>query len=95
MALTWRLAEEVRTIEGLDLVLPPTLNILGIKSTIFDIQLVHDELKERGWAPSLFPDHVTVVVMPHMTSQHVRDFVEDLRITSRVRGSIVRESVGV
>ena len=95
MALTWRLAEEVGTIEGLDLVLPPTLNMLGIKSTIFDIQLVHDELKERGWAPSLFPDHVTVVVMPHITSQHVRDFVEDLRITSRVRGSIVRESVGV
>jgi tyrosine decarboxylase/aspartate 1-decarboxylase len=96
MTLTGRLAEEVRKIEGLDLVLPPTLNMLGIKSTISKIQFVHDELKEMEWAPSLLHDHITAVVMPHITSQHVRDFVEDLRMTtSGGASSMLRKRIGI
>ena len=45
MRLTWKLAEEIREIKGLDIVTEPTLNIVGIKSKGFDIRQVGNELR--------------------------------------------------
>jgi len=79
MRLTWKLAEEVREIKGLDIVTEPTLNIVGIKSEGFDVRQLAKELRVRNWAVSLFPSHIRIVVMPHIQKQHVERFLSDLK----------------
>lgn len=79
MKLTWRLAEGVRQINGISLVTQPTINIVGIKSDVIDIQLIARELRRRGWAISLFPDYIRIVIMPHIKLLHIESFLEDLK----------------
>jgi tyrosine decarboxylase/aspartate 1-decarboxylase len=78
MRLTWKLAEEIQRIEGLGIVIPPTMNIVGLKSEIFDIRRIAQELRLRKWAVSLFPNHIRIVSMPHVQEQHIESFLEDL-----------------
>jgi len=86
MRLTWKLAEEIREIKGLDIVTEPTLNIVGIKSEGFDIRQVAKELRVRNWAVSLFPSHIRIVVMPHIQKQHIERFLSDLKDISNKLG---------
>jgi len=79
MRLTWKLVEEIRGIEGLDIVTKPTMNVVGLKSEVFDIRQLARELRHRGWAISVFPKHIRIVVMPHLRKEHVKSFIEDLR----------------
>lgn len=80
MRLTWRLTEEIRQIRGLDIMVEPTTNVVGIKSDATDVRHVARELRSRGWAVSLFPRHIRIVVMPHVREEHLESFVEDLRM---------------
>ncbi len=79
MKLTWMLAEEVREIYGVSLVTKPTINIVGIKSDVTDVQLITKELRKKGLAISLFPHHIRIVIMPHTKPSHVKAFLDDLR----------------
>jgi tyrosine decarboxylase/aspartate 1-decarboxylase len=79
MRLTWQLAKEIPTIGGLSLMTKPTMNVIGITSQTLDVRLVAQELRRRGWAVSLFPKHVRIVVMPHVKKRHIDDFLKDLR----------------
>ena len=79
MDLTWKLAMEIPKIKGFSLVTKPTLNIIGLKSDSFSIRQVAYELRLRGWAVSLFPKHIRIVVMPHIRERHIEMFMEDLR----------------
>jgi tyrosine decarboxylase/aspartate 1-decarboxylase len=79
MRLTWKLVGEIRGIEGLDIVTEPTMNVVGLKSEVFDIRELARKLRHRGWAISVFPKHIRIVVMPHLREKHVKSFVEDLR----------------
>jgi len=79
MRLTWKLAREIQNINGLDIVTEPTMNIVGRKSGIFDIRRIAQELRLRKWAVSLFPNHIRIVVMPHVKWQHIEEFLEDLK----------------
>jgi len=79
MYLTRKLAEEIPKINGLDVVTEPTMNIVGLKSEVFDIRQIARELRLRKWAVSLFPEHVRIVVMPHIRKQHIEKFLEDLK----------------
>ena len=79
MDLTWKLAMEIPKIKGFSLVTKPTLNIIGLKSDSFSIRQVAYELRLRGWAVSLFPKHIRIVVMPHIRERHIEMFLEDLR----------------
>jgi len=79
MRLTWKLAVEIQKINGLDIMTEPTMNIVGIKSEIFDICRIAKELRLRKWAVSLFPNHIRIVVMPHVKKEHIRKFLEDLK----------------
>ena len=81
LRLTRRLVEGVQRIDGLDVVTEPTLNVVGIKSVQTDIQLIFQELKKRGWAVSLFPDYLRIVVMPHTKPSHIKDLLADLQKT--------------
>jgi tyrosine decarboxylase/aspartate 1-decarboxylase len=87
MRLTLRLAEEIPKIRGMAVVTEPSMNVVGLKSDRFDIHMIAQELRRRGWAVSLFPSHIRLVVMPHVHEDHVEEFLGDLdRITKRLRG---------
>ena len=79
MRLTWKLAREIQKINGLDIITEPSMNIVGIKSEVFDIHRIAKELRLRKWAVSLFPNHIRIVVMPHVQKQHIEEFLEDLK----------------
>jgi len=87
MKLTRELTEGISQINGVSLVTQPTMNIIGVKSCIIDIRLVAQKLRERGWAISIFPNYIRIVIMPHTKSSHIDSFLKDL-------GSIVRELIG-
>ena len=78
MKLTLKLAEEVERIDGVNTVTQPTMNIVGIKSDAVDIKLIARGLRNKGWAISLFPNHIRIVVMPHVEPLHVEKFLNDL-----------------
>jgi len=79
MSLTRKLAGEIQEINGLDIVIEPAMNIVGIKSAVFDIRRIAKELRLRKWAVSLFPNHIRIVVMPHVQKQHIEQFLKDLK----------------
>jgi len=86
LGLTWKLVEGIRRIDGLDIVAEPTMNVVGVKSDTVDVSLVFRELRKRGWAVSLFPDYLRIVVMPHTKPSHIKRFLEDLqRILENLR----------
>jgi tyrosine decarboxylase/aspartate 1-decarboxylase len=87
MRLTLRLAKEIPKIKGMSTVAEPSMNVLGLKSDRFDIHRIAQELRHKGWAVSLFPGHIRVVVMPHVHEDHVEKFLGDLdHITNQLRG---------
>jgi len=87
MRLTSKLVEGIRRINGVNLKTRPTLNIVGITSNEFDIELVAEELRRMGWAVSLFPSYIRVVIMPHVEPSHIQHFLQDLKETvEKLRG---------
>ncbi|MEM3731805.1 MAG: tyrosine decarboxylase MfnA [Candidatus Bathyarchaeia archaeon] len=96
MRLTRRLVNEIRSIDGFDIVTEPTMNVVGLKSDAFNIRMVAQELRHRGWAISLFPSHIRIVVMPHVRWKHIKLFIEDLKETAKkLKGCITREMLAV
>ena len=79
MNLTQRLAEEIPRIEGLAIVMKPVLNVVGLRSEVIDVRLLAKELRAKRWAVSLFPNHIRIVVMPHVKEEHVEEFLRDLK----------------
>ena len=79
LRLTWKLVKGIRLIDGLDLVTEPTLNVVGIKSDTIDVRLIFQELRKLGWAVSLFPSFIRIVIMPHTKPSHIRNLLEDLK----------------
>jgi tyrosine decarboxylase/aspartate 1-decarboxylase len=64
--------------EGVELTIPPTLNIVGIKSKEYSIRSIWKKLKERRWAVGGLKDSLRIVVMPHIQREHIDAFLEDL-----------------
>ena len=79
LGLTWKLVEGIQRIDGLDVVTEPTMNVVGVKSGTVDIRSVFQELRKRGWAVSLFPDYLRIVIMPHTKPLHIKSLLEDLQ----------------
>jgi len=79
MNLTWKLAEGIENMDRVSLVTKPVMNIVGIKSNDTDIHLLAEKLREKGWAVSLFPNHIRIAVMPHIKLAHVQSFLKDLK----------------
>jgi tyrosine decarboxylase/aspartate 1-decarboxylase len=86
LRLTWKLVEGIQQIDGVNIVTQPAINVVGIKSDIMDVWLIAQELRKRGWAVSLFPSHIRIVVMPHVKPSHIKNFLEDLeKITEELK----------
>ena len=81
MELTHRLAEGIAAIEGVQLVMDPVMNIVGITSNQIDIGLLERRLREKKWAVARFSHHLRIVVMPHVKAVHIESFLEDLKCT--------------
>jgi tyrosine decarboxylase/aspartate 1-decarboxylase len=87
MRLTLKLAEDIPKIEGLDMVAEPTMNVVGLKSDVFDIRRIAGELRAKKWAVSLFPRHIRIVIGPHVKERHVERFLQDLKkVADELRG---------
>ena len=86
MHLTRKLAEEIPDIRGLDIMIEPTMNVVGLTSKTLNVQQIAQELRQKGWAVALFPKHVRIVVMPHVRKPHVDSFLEDLKNVVRKLG---------
>jgi len=87
MKLTLELAKGIEEIEAISLVTRPTMNMVGIKSEDFNVELLAQELRKRGWAIALFPGYIRIVVMPHIKSFHIQAFLEDLKdIVKKLKG---------
>lgn len=84
MSLTDKLAEQIRRIDGVDLMVRPVTNVLGIKSDVIQVRQIAQKLRERGWAVSLFPHHIRIVVMPHISVEHIEDFLDDLEAVTKM-----------
>jgi tyrosine decarboxylase/aspartate 1-decarboxylase len=79
LKLTDYLASAIREIDELSLTTEPVLNIVGISSRRISIKELVKRLRKKGWALSLFPEHIRVVLMPHLKSDHIAGFISDLK----------------
>ena len=73
---------------GLELVIQPKMNIVGIK--LRNSKGVYDELNKKDWKTSLarYPQCLRIVVMPHVTIEVIDNFIPDLEETCRVLGEL-------
>jgi len=90
MNLTHRFAQEIEKIPGLSLVTKPVLNIVGIKSSVVSITDLSTGLRRKGWAVAHFPNHIRIVLMPHIRSSHVSMIINDLKT---IMGSLTNKGV--
>jgi tyrosine decarboxylase / aspartate 1-decarboxylase len=79
MDLTLSLRDKVKAIDGLDVVMDPTINIVGIRVTRGALPPIVSHLRKLGWAISQFPDHIRIVCMPHVYEAHIDHFLDDLK----------------
>jgi tyrosine decarboxylase/aspartate 1-decarboxylase len=79
MRLTWKFADEIQNIEGLEIMAKPTMNIVGLTSHTLDVKQVAKELRRKGWAVALFPRYIRIVIMPYVQERHINKFLEDLK----------------
>jgi tyrosine decarboxylase/aspartate 1-decarboxylase len=80
LGLTWKLAEGIQRIAGVDIVTEPTMNVVGVKTGTVNVGLVFQELRKRGWAVSLFRNYLRIVIMSHTKPSHIKHFLEDLQM---------------
>ncbi len=79
MENTSALTNDLRKVNGIHVLVEPTMNIIGFTCLGLDNRIVVDALAKKGWALSLFPTHIRVMVMPHTTAQHLDTFAADLK----------------
>jgi tyrosine decarboxylase / aspartate 1-decarboxylase len=82
MKLTRLLAKKLEEF-GYSVVVQPTLNIVGFRSS--NSSLLYKKLLMRGWLVSYVPriDCIRIVIMPHTKRRHILDFLRDLRDVDR------------
>ncbi|MGQ4833584.1 MAG: tyrosine decarboxylase MfnA [Candidatus Asgardarchaeia archaeon] len=78
MELTEWFSKEIEAMKGVELVIKPVMNIVGIRPTNKALDFVEKELRKRGWAISRFPEFLRVVIMPHVKKEHLEQFLLDL-----------------
>lgn len=78
MGLTRHFAARVRELEGVEVVVDPTVNIVGVRPTRIGVELLAERLRERGWAVGQFTTHLRIVLLPHLSSEQLEPFLDDL-----------------
>ena len=70
--------KQLEKLEGVRLIVKPTMNIVGFTCLEVSNKMVIDKLLEKGWTLSLFPTHIRAVIMPHTDAYHLKKFISDL-----------------
>ena len=81
MNLTTRLADGIKKVDGLDLVVEPELNIVAFRSESIDPRELRAALESKGWLVSVNkrPKSIRLVVMPHHHRKHITSFLSVLK----------------
>ena len=76
---TSMLYEELRKLKGIQLMVKPTMNIIGFTCSNVDYKLVVHKLLKKGWIVSLCQTYIRILVMPHTEAKHLKAFISDLK----------------
>jgi len=86
MNVTQQLEKGIERIENVELATKPVINIVGITSKNLDICQIDQELRKLKWALGKFTNILRVVIMPHIKTQHIEQFLTDLeQITKKLQ----------
>ncbi len=74
------LADGIKEIDGVELVVEPELNIVSFRSDLVSPEKIYQDLKDDGWLVSLNsePESIRLVVMPHHGLEHIKSFLKGL-----------------
>jgi tyrosine decarboxylase/aspartate 1-decarboxylase len=86
MELTHYLADEIERLDGVELTVPPTVNIIGIRSKDYAIRSIWKKLRDIGWAVGGLRESLRVVILPHHRREHIDAFLTDLKTVLRDMG---------
>lgn len=83
METTSYLADLIRKSEELELMTEPFINVVGFRPTgnsdTDRVERAARELRERGFALSLFPGFLRISVMPHVTKKAIDEFWKEVK----------------
>jgi tyrosine decarboxylase/aspartate 1-decarboxylase len=79
MKLTEMLVRGVEGEEGLELLMRPVMNIVGVRAKRVSVGEFSLRMRRLGWLLSEFPTHLRIVLMPHHTKGLVKGLLRDLR----------------
>lgn len=84
LEVTRIISEGISSIEGLRLLAKPFLPIIGFTADGYDIAVVYEELRAKGWGCSLTKDSLThegfirLSIHPYRNREYAEDFLEAL-----------------
>jgi tyrosine decarboxylase/aspartate 1-decarboxylase len=87
MELTHYLATEIERLDGVELAVPPIVNIIGVKSTKYSIRSIWKRLRERRWAVGGLKGSLRIVILPHIQRENIDAFLVDLKTVLKELGN--------
>jgi tyrosine decarboxylase/aspartate 1-decarboxylase len=81
MERTRWLSGRLEAMEGVDTVIEPVINVLGIRPRETAPEQLAERLRRKGYALSLFSGFLRITVMPHLTRQRLEAFLTVLEET--------------
>ena len=75
MQQTHYLKARIDSLPGIEAVIEPVMNVLGIRPTAESSDELAGRLRQRGYALSQFPGFLRVTLMPHLTRAHLDRFL--------------------
>lgn len=79
MENTYWLKDRLEAMDGVEPVIEPVINVLGIRPTRLPLEELVHRLRGRGYALSLFPGFLRITLMPHLTREHLTRFLDVLQ----------------
>lgn len=79
MKLTSWFVDKIKDINGIDTIIEPQINIVGICTTNnMDIKVLINKLRLKGWAISEWNNFMRITVMPHVKKSYLKRFLNDI-----------------
>jgi len=79
MHVTDYLVAELDKIDELYPIQHPTMNIVGVASNKSNIVLIAEAMRDKGWAISLFTEHLRIVLRQSVTKKVINKFIHDIK----------------
>ncbi len=73
------LLSELEKIDEISPIQAPTINIVGVTSPRYNIVEIAKAMREKGWAISLFSEHLRIVLRPSVTKKVINSFIHDIK----------------